>query len=60
MQITLVTIGSRGDVQPYIALGAGLRAAGHQVRLATNPEFEATACSHGLEYCPMHGDFRQV
>ena len=60
MQITIVTIGSRGDVHPYIALGAGLHAAGHRVCLATNPEFEVAARSHGLDFCPMHGDFRQI
>jgi UDP:flavonoid glycosyltransferase YjiC (YdhE family) len=60
MRITLVTIGSRGDVQPYIALGAGLAAAGHQVRLATNPEFAPAVSRYGLEFCPLHGDFRQV
>ena len=36
MKITLITIGSRGDVQPYVALGVGLKAAGHVVKLATN------------------------
>ncbi len=32
MHFTLVAIGSRGDVQPLIALGAGLRRAGHCAR----------------------------
>ena len=36
MHLTLLTIGSRGDVQPYVALGVGLKAAGHTVRLATH------------------------
>ena len=34
MRITIITIGSYGDVQPYIALGLGLQAAGHNVCLA--------------------------
>lgn len=34
MRITTLTYGSRGDVQPYIAVGRGLQRAGHQVRLA--------------------------
>ena len=29
MRITILTVGTRGDVQPYIALGLGLQAAGH-------------------------------
>ena len=31
MKITIVTIGSRGDIQPFLALGVGLSRAGHQV-----------------------------
>ena len=34
-RITILALGSRGDVQPYITLGQGLQAAGHQVRVAT-------------------------
>lgn len=37
MQITIVAQGSRGDVQPYVALGAALQRAGHQVHM---PGFE--------------------
>ncbi len=35
MNITILTIGTRGDVQPYVALGIGLQAAGHTVTIAT-------------------------
>jgi UDP:flavonoid glycosyltransferase YjiC (YdhE family) len=31
MRITVLTLGTRGDVQPYVALGLGLQRAGHQV-----------------------------
>lgn len=31
MRLTIVTIGSRGDVQPFIALGKALQARGHTV-----------------------------
>jgi sterol 3beta-glucosyltransferase len=34
MNITILTVGSRGDVQPYLALAGGLRRAGYQVRVA--------------------------
>lgn len=40
MHITCLTIGSRGDVQPYIALAKGLIADGHRVRIATHGEFK--------------------
>ncbi len=41
--ITLLTSGTRGDVQPYLALGRGLRAAGYAVRIATHANFAAAA-----------------
>jgi len=40
MHITCLTIGSRGDVQPYVALAKGLIADGHKVRIATHGEFK--------------------
>jgi sterol 3beta-glucosyltransferase len=53
VRITLLTVGSRGDVQPLIALGAGLQDAGHDVRLATHPRFAAAVAHHGLEFAPL-------
>lgn len=40
LRFTFLTIGSRGDVQPYIALGKGLMADGHKVKIATHGEFK--------------------
>lgn len=40
MKITCLTIGSRGDVQPYIALCKGLQAEGHSTRIATHGEYK--------------------
>lgn len=40
LRFTFLTIGSRGDVQPYIALGKGLIAHGHKVKIATHGEFK--------------------
>jgi sterol 3beta-glucosyltransferase len=54
--ITIVTAGSRGDVQPYIALGQGLHANGHAVRLATHAIFAEWIRSTGLEFSPVEGD----
>jgi sterol 3beta-glucosyltransferase len=39
MRATIIAIGSRGEVHPYVALGNGLRAAGHDVTLATCVQF---------------------
>lgn len=40
MRVTCLTIGSRGDVQPYIALCKGLQAEGHTTRIATHGEYK--------------------
>jgi UDP:flavonoid glycosyltransferase YjiC (YdhE family) len=52
MRIAILTLGSRGDVQPYIALGQGLMEAGHAVRLLASQDFEKPAKTHGLEFWP--------
>lgn len=40
LHFTFLTIGSRGDVQPYIALAKGLMTDGHKVRIATHGEYK--------------------
>lgn len=59
MQIAIIAMGSRGDIQPYIALGKGLKAAGHLVRLITHENFEGLVCSHGLAFCPVKGNVQE-
>ena len=54
--LTLVTAGSRGDIQPYIALGLGLQARGHTARLATHALFADWIRGYGLEFAPVEGD----
>jgi Glycosyltransferase family 28 N-terminal domain len=56
MHITIMTIGSRGDVQPFIAFAVGLKKAGHQVRLATHAKFEQEIRAHGLEFALIKGN----
>ena len=48
--ISIVASGSRGDVQPYVALGKGLKAAGYGVRLLTSDDFEALVTEAGLGF----------
>lgn len=54
--ITLLTIGSRGDVQPYIALGKGLLAEGHNVTIATHLGFKDWILKHGLQFKEVAGN----
>ena len=53
MKIVVATIGSRGDVQPYINLCQGLQEAGHDVVLATNPTLCPLASVHGVKSTPV-------
>ena len=55
-RVTCLTIGSRGDVQPYIALALGLKAEGHRPRIATHREFEPWIRKHGIDFAPVEGD----
>ena len=56
LRITCLTIGSRGDVQPYIALCKGLMAEGHKTKIATHVEFKDWVESHGIAFEPVAGD----
>lgn len=56
MKIVIIAMGSRGDVQPYIALAKGLKAAGCSVRLVSHENFEGLVSSHKLEFCSVKGD----
>lgn len=53
MKVAMLTIGSRGDVQPFVALGVGLREAGHEVTLATGDAFEAFVAERGLRFAAL-------
>ena len=56
MRISLITVGSRGDVQPFVALGAALRARGHDVDLATTAGFDWMAQEAGLGFRRLPGN----
>ncbi len=43
-------MGTRGDVQPYVALGKGLAAAGHDIWICTSKKFEGFITEYGLGY----------
>jgi len=60
MRIAIIAPGSRGDVQPYIALGKGLEKAGHVVRLVTHQNFEVLVNSHGLGFWPVEGNVKDI
>jgi sterol 3beta-glucosyltransferase len=55
MTILIVASGTRGDVQPYVALGQGLKAEGHPVRVVTSDDFEMLVRAAGLEFASLGG-----
>ncbi|PRY00909.1 glycosyltransferase [Allonocardiopsis opalescens] len=54
--ITLIAVGTRGDTQPYVALGRALTARGYLVRLAANKSYAGLVTGAGLEHIPLGVD----
>ncbi len=60
MRITIATYGTRGDVQPFIALALGLQRAGHVVRIAAPARFAGLVAQYGVSFAPLPGDPEQL
>jgi sterol 3beta-glucosyltransferase len=56
MHITILALGSRGDIQPYATLGNGLKSAGHQVRFITFESFASLIAENKLDFHPIQGN----
>ncbi len=60
MRVLLGVIGSRGDVQPMVALALGLRRAGHDVRFAASPNFRSWVESYRFPFVPIGPDMETM
>jgi UDP:flavonoid glycosyltransferase YjiC (YdhE family) len=60
MKITVFAAGSRGDIQPCVALSLGMQQAGYQVRLAAPADFADFIQQHKVEFFPLHGEIQQI
>lgn len=60
MKIALLTLGTRGDVQPFAVLGKALQERGHDITLATARNFESFINSYSLKFQPVDADFQQI
>ncbi|MEA4890388.1 MAG: glycosyltransferase [Clostridiaceae bacterium] len=60
MRFSFITIGSRGDVQPFIALGKGLQRKGHSVQICAMNVFQDYIESEGFKYAFMAGSAELV
>jgi len=60
MKALLLTVGSRGDVQPFVALAVRLRASGHAAVLAAPAVFSGLAEAYDVPFVPLELDMGQV
>ncbi len=60
MKITILALGTRGDVQPYVALGMGLRKGGYEVSLASHTIFESFIRESGLGFFPVKSNPMEI
>jgi sterol 3beta-glucosyltransferase len=60
MNITIIAFGTRGDVQPFLALGQGLERAGYQVSVVAGANFESWIEQHGLKAANSSVDIQSV
>ncbi|KAI9354635.1 glycosyltransferase family 1 protein [Zopfochytrium polystomum] len=56
LNIVIQIVGSRGDVQPFVALAKELLRYGHRLRLATHATFRKFVTENGIEFYPLAGD----
>ncbi|MDQ2691313.1 MAG: glycosyltransferase, partial [Chloroflexota bacterium] len=56
MKITILTYGSRGDVQPFLPLALRLMENNHSVKLAAPVPFRDLIQKYGIDYVPLAGD----
>ena len=56
MRFTMISIGSTGDVRPYVILGQELSRRGHQITIASFAPFEKMVTDAGLHFYPLAGD----
>ncbi len=59
MKVLMSTIGTRGDVQPLLALAVQLKALGHSPSLCVAPNFREWVESHDVGFHPIGPDLRQ-
>lgn len=59
-KIAIVTLGTRGDLQPFIALGVGLKDAGYDVLVISSKNEKTFAESFGLDYYALDVDIQKI
>lgn len=60
MSICIMIVGTRGDVQPFLAIAKRLQQDGHRVRLATHAIYRDFVVNYGVEFYPLGGDPKEL
>jgi UDP:flavonoid glycosyltransferase YjiC (YdhE family) len=60
MHITILALGSRGDIQPYAILGNGLVSAGHKVLFITFQNYSSLIAENHLDFHPIQGNAEEL
>jgi sterol 3beta-glucosyltransferase len=60
MKIVITTIGTRGDLQPYIALGLGLKKSGHEVLIVSAKNEASFVRNYGLDFYALDIDIQKI
>lgn len=60
MKVLLITLGTRGDVQPFTVIGSRLKAEGHDVHIAADTGFSQMITAEGLTHHPLPLDFQEI
>lgn len=60
MRIAIITLGTRGDVQPFAVLGKALQQRGHEITFCTAKNFEGLVRTYGLAFIPVDIDFQEL
>lgn len=60
MKIAITTVGTRGDLQPYIAIGLGLKDAGHEVLIVSSKNEQTFVENYGLDFFALSVDIQKL
>ena len=60
LKLSIIAIGSRGDIQPCVALGRGLADVGYDVRFVTMATYEDMVREQGLDFFAVEGDAKAL
>ena len=60
MRFSIHTLGTRGDIQPYLALSRGLKARGHEVLIVAPAQVAEMAAAEGVAFAPLPAEFLEL